>query len=212
MTVTAAAAAVVVALSPNPSHFGQLVTATVHGTGTPSFAPFAVREHHRNTYVLQCLDPRCVPGPGKRALTVGGLRLVIVPRTTGKQAASPQSSFRRQTAVPPASYRIGPTTLEAILFASAALLALLAGFLAWPLARRLVPERRDRRTALERALALARASIRRSPEDRRRALDLLGSTLEPKPVARDVLSLAWSRPEPEPQRVQSLVERLEDDA
>jgi hypothetical protein len=212
LTVAAAATAVVVALSPNPSHFGQLVTATVQGAGTPSFDPFAVREQHGDTYVLQCLDPRCAPGPGPRVLTVGGRRVVIVPRTTTKQVASPQASFRRQTAVPPPSYRIRPAALEAILLAAAGVLAVLAGFLAWPLVGRLVPERRDRRTALERALALARASVRRSPEDRRRALDLLGSTLEPRPVARDVLSLAWSRPEPEPERVETLVERLEGDA
>lgn len=207
--IAAAAAAVVVALSPNPSHFGQLVTAATRGTETPGFAPFAVRGRHGDTYVLQCLDPTCVPGPGPRVLTIGGRRLVIVPRTTAKEAASPQSSFRRQTTVPPVSYRIPPTTLEAILFAVAAVVALLAGFLAWPFARRLTPQRRDRRTELERALALARASAGRGVEDRRRALDLLGSALEPRPLARDVLSLAWSRPEPEPERVESLVDVLE---
>jgi hypothetical protein len=202
----------VVALSPNPSHFGQLVTATVRGPGTPSFAPFAVREHHGNAYVLQCLDPRCVPGPGPRTLAVGGRRVVIVPGTTAKQVANPQKSFRQQTAPPPVSYRIRPATLEALLFAGAALVLVLAVYLARPLARRVVPVRPDRRTALQRALALARASVGRSSDDRRRALDLLGTTLEPKPEAHDVLALAWSRPEPEPQRVQAIVDRLEHEA
>jgi hypothetical protein len=202
----------VVALSPNPSHFGELVTATVRGSGTPSFAPFAVRSHHGDTYVLQCLDPACVPGPGARIVTVGGRRLVVVPRVTAKQAASPQGSFRQQTGVPPVSYRIGPGTLEALLIAGAVLLAALAVFLGWPLARRLVPKPHDRRSALQRALDLARASVRRSGEDRRRALDLLGTTLEPDPVSRDVLGLAWSRPEPAPESVESIVERVEGDA
>lgn len=205
----ALAAAVVVALSPNPSHFGQVVTATVHGSGTPGFAPFTVVGRHGDAYELQCLDPACVPGPGPRALTVGGRRLVIVPRTTAKQVASPQSSFRRQTALPPVTYRIRPATLQALLFAGAALLAALGAVLAWPLARRLVPVRRDHRTPLERALALVRASAGRSGEDRRRALDLLGSTLDPAPVAGEVVSLAWSRPVPDPERVESLVDELE---
>jgi len=206
---TAIAAAVVVALTPNPAHFGQVVTATVQGAGTPSFAPFAVVGRHGSRYDLQCLQPACVPGPGPRVVIVGGRRLVVVPRTTAAQVANPQRSFRRQTSVPPASYRIRPATLETLLFAVAALLAALAVVLAWPVARRLLPERRDRRTPLERALALARASVRRSGEDRRRALDLLGSTLEPAPAAHDALTLAWSRPEPEPERVESLVDRVE---
>lgn len=205
----AVAVAVVVALSPNPAHFGQVVTATVQGGGAPSFAPFAVVGHRGDTYRLQCVQPACVPGPGPRVLTVGGRRLVIVPRATAAQVADPQRSFRRQTAVPPPSYRIRPPTLQALLYGGAALLAAVALVLAWPVARRLVPERRDRRTALERALELARASARRSGEDRRRALDLLGSTLGPAPAARDALSLAWSRPEPEPGRVESLVDRVE---
>lgn len=205
----ALAAAVVVALSPNPAHFGQVVTATVHGTGTPSFAPFTVVARHGDAYELQCLQAACVPGPGPRVLTVGGRRLVIVPRTTAKQVASPQGSFRRQTALPPMSYRISPSALQALLYGGAALLVVVAALLLWPHARRVAPRRRDRRTALERALALARASTHRSGEDRRRALDLLGSTLEPAPAADEVLSLAWSRPEPEPERVESLVDDLE---
>ena len=58
----ALAAAVVVSISPNPSHFGELVTAKVQSGPAPSFAPFVVRGRHGGTYVLQCLDPACVPG------------------------------------------------------------------------------------------------------------------------------------------------------
>ena len=54
-----------VVLTPGPTHFGDLVRVEVHGQA-PSFVPFAVREHHGSTYVLQCLDPACSPAPGRR--------------------------------------------------------------------------------------------------------------------------------------------------
>lgn len=203
------AAALVVSLSPNPSHFGDLVTAHVRGGGTPSFAPFSVRAQHGDTYVLQCLDPSCVPNGASKTLTIGGARLVILPRTTAAEANRPQRSFRRQTVVPPPRYRIAPGLLRAVLAAAAALLVAAALALVWPLARRLVPEHRDERTPLERALALVRASVRRSGEDRRRALDLLARVLGRDAYSHDVLELAWSRPEPEPSRVESLVDAVE---
>jgi hypothetical protein len=203
------AAALVVSLSPNPSHFGDLVTARVQGGATPSFVPFSVRGHHGDTYVLQCLDPRCVPNGASKTFLVGGAHLVVLPRTTAGEAAHPLRSFRRQTQVPPPSYRIAPTLLRALLLLGAALLVAAAFAVAWPLARRLVPERRDERTPLERALALVRASLRRPPQDRRRALDLLARVVGRDPQARQVLELAWSRPDPEPARVEALVDAVE---
>lgn len=205
----ALAAAVVVALTPSPAHFGELVTATVHGPGTPDFAPFVVRAHHGDTYELQCLDPACVPGPGPRTLNVAGRRLVILPRASARQVSEPSRSFERQTTLPPPRYRIRPRLLQALLLAAAAVLALAGAWLAWPALRRLVPERVDRRTPLERALALARASVRRGPEDRRRALDLLARALGRDAAARDALDLAWSEPPPEAARVERIVEGIE---
>jgi hypothetical protein len=208
--VTAAlAAAVVVALSPNPAHFGQIVTATVRGEGTPNLAPFAVLGRHGNVYSLQCLDPACVPGAGPRAVTVGGRRLVIVPRTTSKDVADPLRSFRRETTLPPPTYRIRPRLLQALLLAGALLLLAAAAVAALPAIRRLFPRRVDRRSPLERALALVRASTGRSSEDRRRALDLLARSLERPDTAGEALQLAWSQAEPGQAPIESLVQRIE---
>ena len=205
----ALALAVAVTFSPNPSHFGQLVTARVPGGGTPSFKPFDVRQQHGDTYVLQCLDPACVPGPGPRVLTVAGARLVIVPRATAAQVAHPLRSFHRQTQAPPLSYRVRPSLLRGILLALGLALIALAVAVAWPLLRRLVPEAHDDRTPLQRALDLVRGSLARAPADRRRALDLLARALGRERAAREALDLAWSRPEPEPERISRLADRLE---
>ena len=205
----ALALAAVVVLSPNPSHFGQLVTAQVSGGPAPRFAPFAVRGHHGSTYLLQCLDPVCVPGPAVRRIRIGTATAVIVPLTTAAQVSHPLRSFHRQTSVPPPSYRIRPALLRTLLLVAAAILAAAALFIAYPVLRRLVPERRDERTPLQRAIDLVRASLRRNGEDRRRALDLLGRTLARDDRARDALDLAWSKPEPEPERVSKLVDAVE---
>jgi hypothetical protein len=210
--VKALALAAVVVLSPNPSHFGQLVTARVSGGPPPSFAPFAVRAHHGSEYVLQCLDPKCLPGPGARRIRVGAATAVIVPRTTQAQVAHPLRSFRRQTHVPPPSYRVRPNVLRALLFAAAALLAAGALLLVYPLVRRLIPEPVDERTPLQRALDLVRSSLGRGTEDRRRALDLLGRTLDGDSHASDALELAWSERGPEPRSVAELVETVEKNA
>lgn len=204
----ALAAALVVTFSPNPSIFGQPVIATVHGVA-PSFAPFSVRAHHGDTYVLQCLDPACVPGPRARTVTVQGVQLVITPRTTTHEVEQPLKSFRRQAEVPPPSYRLQPRLLRALLLLGAALLLAVAAIAVWPLLRRLVPVRIDTRTPLERALALARASLGRGGDDRRRALDVLGRALAADPHARDALDLAWSEQGPEVASVEQLIDAVE---
>lgn len=205
----ALAAALVVTFTPNPSHFGQLVTARVQGGAAPSFRPFVVRAQHGDTYLLQCLDPSCVPGPAPRTLRVAGTRVVIVPRATAAQVAHPLRSFHRQTTPPPTSYAVRPSLLRALLLAAAIVLVAGAVAVARPLLRRLVPEPRDDRTPLQRALDLARASLQRDPEDRRRALDLLARALGRDAVAGEALDLAWSRPEPEPRQIEQLVEHVE---
>jgi hypothetical protein len=205
----ALALAAVVVLSPNPSHFGQLVTARVTGGPAPSFAPFSVRGHHGSDYVLQCLDAKCLPGPGPRQIKIVPATAVIVPRATAAEAAHPLRSFRRQTTVPPPTYRIRPNLLRALLFAAAALLAAGALLLVYPLVRRLIPEPVDTRTPLQRALDLVRASLGRSTEDRRRALDLLGQELDDDTHAPDARELAWSERGPEPASVAELVDAVE---
>jgi hypothetical protein len=206
----ALALATIVVLSPNPSHFGQLVTARVSGGQAPGFAPFVVRSQHGSTYLLQCLDPVCVPGPAARRIRIGSATALIVPSTTESQVAHPLRSFRRQTAVPPPSYRIRPVLLRALLFGLAAALGTAAVLLVYPVVRRLIPAPVDRRTPRQRALDLVRASLGRGGEDRRRALDMLGRALAEDTHARDALDLAWSEPEPEPDRVLELVQAVED--
>jgi hypothetical protein len=208
--VSRLALAAVVLLAPNPSHFGQLVTATVTGGPAPSFAPFAVRDHHGSTYVLQCLDPACLPGAAPRRIRIGTATAVIVPRATQAQVAHPLRAFHRQTQVPPPSYRVGPGVLQALLLAAAGVLALCALLLVYPVVRRLIPAPVDARTPLQRALDLVRASLGRPPEDRRRALDLLGRTLAQDTRATDALALAWSEQAPEPKRVTELVDAVEE--
>lgn len=207
--MTAAALAAVVALTPNPSHFGQLVTATVSGGPPPSFVPFVVRSHQGATYVLQCLDPACVPGPAAVRIRLGSATAIITPRTTAAQVTHPLKSFRRETALAPPSYRVRPAVLHGLLLALAALLTALAIAIAYPALRRLVPEAVDERTPLQRALDLARASITRGGEDRRRALDVLGRALAEDGRARNALGLAWSRPPPEPGQITELLEQVE---
>jgi hypothetical protein len=204
-----ALALAVVVLSPNPAHFGELVTAKVSGGPTPSFVPFSVREHHGSTYVLQCLDPVCVPGPGARTVKIGNARAVILPRTTSAEVAHPLRSFRRQTTLAAPSYAIRPGLLRVLLFAAAALIAALAALIAVPVVRRLIPEPRDDRTPLQRALDLVRASLRLDGEERRRALDVLGRTLDHDPRARAAFDLAWSEPQPAESRVEELVDEVE---
>jgi hypothetical protein len=187
------------AVSPNPSHLGDLVTVVVaHGT-SPAFAPFAVRSHDGDRYVLQCLDPACVPQGRARRIVVPGLPpIVVVPRVTAREVARPAASFRRETTLPPPRYRIDPTLLRALLAVAAVVAAAFAAYL-------LRPARRDRRSALERALVLARASAGRPPDDRRRALDLLGR------AAGDgrILVTAWNAPEPTPERVLAIADAVE---
>jgi hypothetical protein len=133
---------------------------------------------------------------------------VIVPRTTAAEVAHPVRSFRRQTQAPPTSYRVRPGLLRAILLGAAALLVAIAVAVAVPLVRSLVPEPRDDRTPLERALDLVRASVRRDPSDRRRALDVL-ARLVGRQRAHDALDLAWSRPQPDQAGIEALVEKVE---
>lgn len=209
MTVATVLSAVVVTFSPNPSHFGQVVTATVRGPGTPSFAPFAVVGRRGDEYELQCLDSTCLPGRKPRVLTIGGHRLVIAPRVSVSQVGSPERSFRRPTTPPPASYRVRPSLLRALLLAGAAALLALGTVLLWPVVHRRRPARLETRTPLERALAFVRASLSRGPDDRRRALDLLARTVDHGAGEAEALSLAWSEPEPDPGRIESVVAQVE---
>lgn len=197
--------ATVVSIAPATINFGDIAVATVQGNGSPSFAPFVVRGRDGNRYVIQCLDPKCAPPD---TVKVGEVTVRILPRATGAEIGQPLRSFARETARLPTSYRVSPTLALALLVAAGLLCLAAAAFVARPLLHRLVPEPRDTRTPLERALALVRASATRSEADRRRALDLLGRALRDR-GGRGAFDLAWSRDDPTPDDIEHLVEDVE---
>jgi hypothetical protein len=177
---------------------------------------------------LQCLQAQCAPGPGARTVTlapstvrVGSSSVAahvptvtIVPRVTARQVAHPSNSFLHPLTLPAASYRFAPATVRRVLFAAAALLVVLALVVLVPVVR----PRRARAAApavdpLARALALVRAARTRPPPDRRRALGLLSRTVRtrsgPEEAARDAADLAWSKPEPQPDAMTKVADRVE---
>jgi hypothetical protein len=241
--VPAAAADVRVttSISPRPAHFGDIVHATLtvrtaaEVTVQEGFAPFQVvgesatrkGDVHTWRFELQCLEARCAPGPDARSVTPAPARVhagsaVVVarfpavrvePRVSEAQVAHPERSFLHPTTAPPPSFRFDPGTVQKVLLAGAAALALIALALILPLVR---PRRADAPAAvgdsLERALALVRAALARPPADRRRALGLLARVLRRNGAASTgqvAADLAWSEPEPDPARMTQLLELVE---
>jgi hypothetical protein len=180
-------------------------------------------------YTLQCLVEACLPKPGGIALpklrvhtgssTVSAdwPRIDVVSRIAPAALASDPPPWRQQIALPAVSYRLEPGKFAAALTLAAALLALGAFAL---LGREVVRRRRllvDRarfRSALARALDLARASAARGPDDRRRALALLARVLAFDPnggrrLAPAAARLAWGRSEPSTRGLETLVDEIE---
>jgi hypothetical protein len=241
---SAASVSVHTSISPHPSLFGDVIHATVAVSAPAAamvdggFAPFRVirsssSQSERGGEVvttwrfdLQCLEAVCVPGPGRRTVTLASARVragssavvarlpsvVIAPRVSARQASDPAASFLHPTAPIAPTYRFAPTTARTVLFAAAALLVLVAAALLVPLAR---PRRRSGAVVgldpLDRALALVLASRTRPVPDRRRALGLLSRTLRRRDrpsAARAASDLAWSEPEPEGDRITELADRM----
>jgi hypothetical protein len=203
------------------------------------FSPFQVLHSSSSTardgkltittwrYDLQCLAAICSPGPGSRQVTISPSRVhvgssvvtarfprvLVVARATAHQVANPSRSLRHPISPGPPHYRYSPSTLRRVLVGVALVLALLALALLLPLARARRGASADAPVdALTRALALVRAARTRPPPDRRRALGLLSRTLrvrdEPS-VAQDASDLAWSEPDPDPDRMTQLADRVE---
>jgi hypothetical protein len=111
------------------------------------------------------------------------------------------------------TYRVAPKTLARLLDVLAALLVATGLALASRQALALMRRRRaiDRRSDLERALALVRDAQTRSPRDRRLATGLLARVLRSRDaaLARDAGDLAWSEPQPPPEALGSLADRAE---
>jgi len=185
-------------------------------------------------WVLVCLSEDCVPGIVPRPIALPPLRvtgeksdgspvatvvrwpkLAVVSRVTPSEAAATTPPLRRETRLPPATYRASPGAvaaaldgLAAVLLAAAAVLGL-RGLLRRR--RRRAEERLARLTPLERALRYAKESERRPPDDRRRALGLLGRVLgeSGSPLGGSASRLAWSPPEPSAGEVVTVVDDVE---
>lgn len=181
---------------------------------------------------LECLEQACLPqGPAnvKRFTPVvvsfrtrdGGPGITQVDWPTyrlsswlrGTEAEQPAQRLRFDATVPPPTYRISPGTLQALLAALCALLAVAAGVLFW-LGLRRRPEEGPRLSALERAIAAVRASSANGHVgERRRALGWLGRELgavEEADLARGASRLAWSRPEPSGDAARALADDVEE--
>jgi hypothetical protein len=178
----------------------------------------------RYDYLLGCLAPTCLP-KGSGRVEFGGVAVEYTPRgdpvpqtatvewpplrAAGRidpdrlEQAALRAELRDLT---PPSYRISPTAVELI----ALLLALAFAAAAAILAIRLLPvdrvagwlgaRRADRRTPLERALALVRdTTADGKPSEGRRALERLAhelrATSNPE-LATDASRLAWSKVAP----------------
>jgi hypothetical protein len=185
-------------------------------------------------YTLQCLVEACLPQPGGIALPKlqvhtrpSSDNLVtynhswppvdVVSRVAPAALATDPPPWRQQIALPAVAYRVKPGALAAALTIAAVLLVLGAFALVVrevTRRRRLLHERARFRSALARALELARASAARGPDDRRRALALLARVLAFDPnggrrLAPAAARLAWGRSEPSATGLETLVDEIE---
>jgi hypothetical protein len=148
---------------------------------------------------LACLSDACAA----RTTAVGGVTVRVLPRVTPGQVRAAKPPYRAPTTLPAPT---GPGAAAGLLFAAAAVLALLAAALvAGELHRR-----HDEAPVnqLRRALRLVRESVTRAPGDRRRALDHLAATLGDAPPAERATRLAWARPEPEPAATRAFADEV----
>jgi hypothetical protein len=185
-------------------------------------------------YTLQCLVEACLPQAGGIALPKllvhtrpssdnqviynhSWPRVDVVSRVAPAALSIDPPPWRQQVALPAVTYRLEPGRLAAALTLAAALLVLCAFALVVreiTRRRRMLLERARFRSALARALELARASATRGPDDRRRALALLARVLAFDPnggrrLAPAAARLAWGRSEPSTAGLESLVDEIE---
>ena len=185
-------------------------------------------------YTLQCLVESCLPQPGGIALpkllvhtrpssdnlvtyNESWPRVDVVSRVAPAALATDPPPWRQQIALPAVSYRLDPGAFATALTLAAVVLALGAfALLAREVLRRrrLLVDRARFRSALTRALELARASTARGPDDRRRALALLARVLAfhsngGRRLAPTAARLAWGRAEPSATGLETLVEEIE---
>jgi hypothetical protein len=177
---------------------------------------------------LACLDRGCVPGsqprtvllPPARAIDASGsavataAAITLVPRVPASAVAAARAVYKRQVGVPPPSTTVSPG-LAAALFGLAALVLLaFASLLAWRGVRHrsALPARGRFAGGLEYALRLLRESAGRPAPDRRRAADYAGRAAAARggtEVAGVASRVAWAPPDPQPDDVGALAERIE---
>lgn len=145
-------------------------------------------------------------------VTAAWPQLTVRGRVSSADLERPRPPFRSSVVPPAPTYRSAPATMAWLLDGAAIVLALAAAGLLVAQVRRRV--RRRSATApdqLERALRLARESEQRPAPDRRRAVGLLARLLDDRhaTLAGSASELAWSRPQPEPDALESLVGDVE---
>jgi hypothetical protein len=238
----AVTAAIAVHIDPDRVDASSVRVVAAFDPFVPSAAPVVTtsrvgrHETIRYAYTLQCLTQNCVPerrNPLVLTLraavvtaTAGGQKLsakapwpqtAILSRLQRKDIGSIQPHYRRPGNVPPPDYATSPTRLADILTAVAAVLALVGlAVLGWELVRVLERRRRAREvrlTPLEAALAYTRdAAGRPDPADRRKALELLATTLDAEgspALAGAAEHAAWSEQAPTPDRALELANEVE---
>ena len=203
----------------------------------------------RRTFVLRCLSGACVPPgesvrykfplarisfaetdaevEGASAMTIPIPSVRVSPRFEALGADTDTDSapwVADLSSLPPASFRIAPGLLVALLLAVAGLAAfagVFLGYLAWPL-RVSEPEEETEPelppapplSPLEQALVLLEQSIRvDGAADQRRALELVAEELEladwgDRDLARTARALAWSEGVPPAKETTRLAARV----
>jgi len=185
-------------------------------------------------FTISCLTGDCAPGPGIRRVVLPLLvvrarlrdgpaivvrerwpQIAVMPRVDDAALRTVPLGWRTQLEAPAVSYRVSPGMLLAALLASAAALVLAAIALVAAEYARWTRLRDTHASTLSRvglALALARESMRRNPDDRRKALALLARVLDGKDadrLASAAEKLAWSRDRPDPDRMGALADEVE---
>jgi hypothetical protein len=174
----------------------------------------SLRGNRAQSVVLPSVRVRARTRSGRTVSAVGApSQMVVRSRLTASEARARSPKYVRQTSLPVPRLRIDPSLLAVILLAGAMLLLGVAAAVALKRRPHLDPRAvfRAPESPLERALRLVRASLRRPPPDRRRALDLLATALEADRdrTTADVTRLAWSAPEPTSGSVEPLLHELD---
>jgi len=233
----AGAASVRATFEPSAVGFGDTVTARVVVTGADapravfSVAPLTqlgpTRVRRAEGVVVYetpaaCLSEACVSPSGRARIAPEPVRageataewrpLTVTARVTDADVSAARLPFRADTTVPPATSRVDPSTLSALLVAAAiVLVAAGLALVVFAILRRRRTRELEREDELARALRLARAARGRPERDRRAAAGNVARVLGRRDdaLARNADDLAWSRPSPTPDALTELVDDVE---